>query len=198
MTQSKTEILTKLIPKIDKKIRIIWNKYNKSYHLERDEFTQHIYLILLEFPDEKFVNLYTQGEKNLLSYIDKLIIKQLNSTTSTYYNNYKTTTVPLLEHNQPADKPDIHLNTDELYRQMIALLKCIGDYYPYTFFTEYFFKKKTYQQISDEYKVNLSTVMYQTNKAKKWLSKQLFTQDNLETLFDNTNRKYIKKYDHID
>ena len=83
---SKMEIIEKLADErqIEKWIENI-KKTSLKKHAYAD-LAQDIYVLLMEMPDEKIETMYEKGE--LPFFINRVLLNQLNSTTSTYYYKY--------------------------------------------------------------------------------------------------------------
>ena len=66
------------------------NKYRKrfKYNMDRKDFVQEMYLILLEMNEEKLTSLYMKGE--LSDYFSKICINQICNHSSAFHNKYLT------------------------------------------------------------------------------------------------------------
>ena len=83
---SKTEILEKLGKErqIETWVENIRKTSLKKHAL--NDLVQDTYLLLLEMDDEKIETLYEKGE--LPFFVNRVLLNQLNSTTSAYYYKY--------------------------------------------------------------------------------------------------------------
>ena len=83
---SKNEIIEALAKKRQVEI---WIENIKKTSLKKHSYAdlaQDVYILLMEMDDEKLESLYQKGE--LPFFVNRVLLNQLNSTTSAYYYKY--------------------------------------------------------------------------------------------------------------
>lgn len=76
--------------------RLIENISHQSLTADLKDLSQMVYLILLEYDENKIIELYESGEMNF--FLVRIILNQYRSTTSTFYyqiRNYAKNAVEL-------------------------------------------------------------------------------------------------------
>jgi len=66
------------------------NKFNKrfKYKMDKLDYIQEMYLILLEMKEDKLTSLYLKGE--LPDYFSRICINQITNHSSAFHNKYMT------------------------------------------------------------------------------------------------------------
>ena len=87
--------LTKHEKKIEEIVRNIVGKNNKRPEI--DDLVQMVYLILLEYDEDKIVNMY--NKKQLIFFITRIVLNQFNSSNSPFLYIYRKWSKENLEFN---------------------------------------------------------------------------------------------------
>lgn len=82
---SNSEILLANLKLIDTCISFQASKYNLQQYI--DDIKQEIYLIILEYPNDKLNAINTENHMN--AFVTGILVKQLYSKTSSFYRRYR-------------------------------------------------------------------------------------------------------------
>ena len=84
---TKNDIIEQLAKekKIEEIVRNIVGKNNKRPEI--DDLVQMVYLILLEYDEDKIVNMY--NKKQLIFFITRIVLNQFNSSNSRFHYIYR-------------------------------------------------------------------------------------------------------------
>lgn len=82
---SNSEILMANLKLINTCISFQASKYNLQQYIE--DIKQEIYLIILEYPNEKLNTIHAENHMN--AFVTGILVKQLYSKTSSFYRRYR-------------------------------------------------------------------------------------------------------------
>lgn len=167
---------------------IIHNKIIKDYFSKipieyRDDFIQHIWIIILELDKNKIQTLYDKGE--LGKFIIGIISNQLKSNTSSFYKQFRKESTLELTDNQSieniADDEYREINNNKIIKDIIKILDNVH-YVDQVLFKLYrgidpitnkLVKPLTYSEIEKLTGITYQTVWYSVNKVTKLIKKQI-------------------------
>ena len=137
---------------------------------EIDDLMQIIYLYLLEMKEETIIEL--NETKKLKYFIIRMVLNQINSTTSLYYRQYVRNSF-LFDEELMGKTDSKDWNVNELNDVVTAELQKLPFYYRKIFEMVADNPDKTFPQLAKQYKIKSYSIFYTYAKVRKILKKSI-------------------------
>lgn len=145
----------------------------------RDDMKNHLYLILVDYDQDKIKKAHDEGYLHKL--VGRIILSQFKSNTSDFWAMYRNNgfrkgiSFAQFPENMIEDfeNKELRFQWVESKTEEIKDVLRGREYYHKILFDLYFFENKTYQQIEKETGINFQSVRVSVIKTINWLKKRI-------------------------